>query len=154
MGTNPSRQPTQLKHFNHLTVLIITHKGDMMRSQSRVLVAALVILSMILASAVLADGLATPLKKKLAPGVNSISYGGETVTFTTAVFLQVEFRMIGSIAAPIIEIKTKVLVRYGGPSGTSGNDVQIYWEDQGQELYSGSGTWSGEIPGEGGWTEK
>lgn len=128
-----------------------------MRSRSRALVAALVILSVVLATAVMADGLATPLKKKLAPGVTSVTYGGETVTFTTAVFLQVEFRMTGSINAPIIEIKATALLGQGGPQGTSGTDVEIFWEDQGEELYSGSAptvTWTGEIQGEGGWTEK
>ncbi|MCZ6766002.1 MAG: hypothetical protein O7D32_03635 [bacterium] len=126
----------------------------MMRLRSRALIAALVILSMVLATAVIADGLASPLKKKLAPGVTTVSYGGETLTFTTTVFLQIEFRMIGSVNAPIIEIKAAVLPGNGGPQGTSGTVIQIYWEDQGEELYSGSSNWTGEIPGEGGWTEK
>jgi len=113
---------------------------------------------MVMSTAVLAaGGLATPVTKKLAPGTHSVTYGGETVTFATGVFLQVEFRMMGSVNAPTIEIKATAITGHGGPQGVAGEAVQIYWEDQGEELYSGEPptvTWTGEIQGEGGWTEK
>lgn len=128
----------------------------MMKALMRLLVVSVVLATVLLPLTVLADALPAPLEKKLSPGVHTISYAGQQLRFDSPVALLVRFE-------PLSTTQIKLLVNAygapaaGGPQGSSGTDVTIFWENFQSEVYSGpppTSDWLGILNTESGFTEK
>ena len=125
-----------------------------MKTFPKTILAGIFVALILFPLAAVSDQLPAPLERNIFPGVSVIDYAGQTFTFTTDVPLQV-------ILLPLDQtrIQLKFKFRGGMPSGSApvAANVEIFWENWDNEIYSGtapSSWWIGILLTESGFTEK
>jgi len=126
-----------------------------MKTLARVLMVA-ALLSMLALTFVSAGQLAVPMEKKILPGSPVVvTYAGQNLRFSTPTAIVIRLE-------PLTETQIRLTVRpYGSAGGAQGassqNDLIIYWEDFGTNVYTGpppEEEWTGILLTESGFTEK
>lgn len=124
-----------------------------MKVLPKILLVSVFTVLMLLPLTATADQLPTPIEKNLRVGVTVVDYMGQSLRFTTDVPLQI--RLIA-----LDESRIKLQFRTpggGGGEGSAVTDLNIFWENWDNEIYSGSAPeeWETEILlTESGFTEK
>lgn len=103
-----------------------------MKAVSRILTAGLVLVLLAAPLAVMSEQMLVPVEKKIQAGTTVVSYGGQSLRFTTPVALVAKFDPVNSV-----DFRLTVHV-YGdpGPSAMSG-EFELVWEDFQKEVYNG-----------------
>jgi hypothetical protein len=127
-----------------------------MKALARLLVAGIAVALLVTPLAILADQLPAPLEKKLSPGVTTVDYAGQSLRFTTAVPLVVNF---SAISETLIRRQVRSYGAAGGGQGSAAANLNIYWENWDNDVYDGpapppSAPWEGVLNSESGFTEK
>lgn len=123
-------------------------------------ITALVIIGLLVVPALLdARQLAFPKDTTVLPGVTTLTYAGETLTFTTAVALQVKFRMPAAGQVEVMFRQHPNWAAWPAPPGAAppAEELNIFWDDFGEDVFDGDAPdpdWGGIVLTEGGWTEK
>ena len=110
------------------------------------------------------DKLAAPMQQKIPPGITTISYAGQQLRFSSSQGLIVRFESLDDVrfklTVRVYGASRGELERGGKDSGenysTVGGGIDIYWENFGSEVYSGSlvAPFEGILNSESGFTEK
>ena len=125
-----------------------------MKPLSRIVSASLLLAIVLLPLSVAGDQIPTPMVKKIPAGTASVQYFGQTLRFTTAERLRLEFS-----ATSTTEFRLTVRpLQNSGPSAGY-NVLEIYWTNFGTTPYDGpapssSEPWTGVLNTESGFTEK
>ena len=127
-----------------------------MKIFSKVLLASVLVVLMLLPLTAASDQLPVPLEKKIMPGVAVIDYMGQSLRFTTDVTLLVKLLPLDATHISL-QFRTSGSQPPGGGSAPSAPNIDIFWEDWSNDIYTGSaptGWWTGILATESGFTEK
>jgi hypothetical protein len=127
-----------------------------MKVVGRLLVVGFVLAAVLVPLMVVADQLPRPLEKKLTPGVTTVSYAGQDLRFTTPVPLIVKFDALSTTQIRLT-VRAYGSVSGGGAEGAAGADVNIFWENWSNDVYTGpppTEAWDAVLDTESGFTEK
>jgi hypothetical protein len=124
----------------------------------RIALMALVLVALLVPTIGLGDGMLLPLERKISAGTTTVTYGGQTLRFTTPVALLLKID-------PESETRYRLTVSiYPGtppppsPTMTSESTLNIYWTDFDTEVYDGdvpiADPWTGCLNTEGGFVER
>ena len=136
-----------------------------MNKATRVITALLIIGLLVFPALLEAQKLAVPKDRTalpdrtLLPGVTTLTYAGKTLTFTTAVALQIKLRVPAAGQVEVLFRRHPNWAAWPPPPGAAAPAVElnIFWDDFGEYVFGGnapSGEWGGVVLSEGGWTEK
>jgi len=107
-----------------------------MKLRSRICAAFLAVLVVVAPLAALSDQLATPIERKVTPGVTVIHYAGQDLRFTTPVALLVRLKPIGTTK---ISLQVSAYSGSYSPTGSSAQiQLQIFWVNYDNTIYDGS----------------
>jgi hypothetical protein len=129
-----------------------------MKLLRRIVLAVFLVLIPVLPALSFGDELLAPLEKKVPAGTSTISYGGQTLRFTTSVALLVK-------CDPELTNKIRVTVSLypgtplpKGPGTAAIETLSIYWVNFGTDVYDGGipdvEPWVGTLNTEGGFVDR